>query len=63
MALDGASLRLIRSALNAFCEYHNLPVLDDVATEAAEQLIKMVIRGESDIDLLLRSIEDWFASR
>lgn len=63
MALDGASLRLIRNALNAFCEYHNLPVLDEIATEAAEQLIKMVIGGESDIEPLLRSIEDWFTSR
>ncbi|WJH37636.1 hypothetical protein N7E02_02035 (plasmid) [Aliirhizobium terrae] len=63
MALDGAAFRLVRTALNAFCEYHDLPLLDDTATEAAEQLIKMVIRGESDIELLLRHIEDWFISR
>jgi hypothetical protein len=63
MALDGASLRLVRSALNAFCEYHNLPVLDETATAAAEQLIKMVISGENDFNLLLLRIEDWFTSR
>jgi hypothetical protein len=63
MALDGASLKLVRSALNAFCDYHNLPVLDETATEAAEQLIKMVVGGENDINLLLRHIEDWFTSR
>jgi hypothetical protein len=62
MALDGASLMIVRQALNAFCEYHNISLLDEVAVEAADQLVKMVVRGEGGLDVLKWQLEDWFSA-
>lgn len=62
MALDGASLMIVRQALNAFCEFHNISLVDELALEAADQLVKMVLRGEGGLDILKRQLEDWLAS-
>ncbi|AYD03983.1 hypothetical protein [Neorhizobium sp. NCHU2750] len=62
MALDGASLMIVRQTLNAFCELHNISLVDELALEAADQLIKMVLRGESGVDVLKWKLDDWFAS-
>lgn len=63
MRLDGAALALVRKALNAFCDFHNIPVVDDVALQAAEQLIKMVMIGDCRLDVLQGKIDEWFWSR
>jgi hypothetical protein len=62
MALDGASLMIVRQALNAFCEFHNISLLDELALEAADQLVKMVIRGEGGLEVLRWQLEDWLSS-
>ncbi|TWF49457.1 hypothetical protein [Neorhizobium alkalisoli] len=63
MGRSVGSLLVIRRALNAFCENHHLPVEDETAIEAAQQLIAMVRAGESGPDMLLAGIEEWFSDR